>query len=136
MRVSISDSVGEGLDGRAECGELVGDRGDRPIGRSLAVVLDDSAHSGVAVNRGPGDPACSAAAATVTGPPSRVSSAQAALDVVQRGAGHPVWVSVPAMSASRDDELAMAVDLVDPSSLFGVAGVSVGVDALRGKDRE
>jgi hypothetical protein len=54
--------------------------------------------------------------------------------------GHPITIAKVAehagISRSTIDELVVAVGLVDPSSLFRVAGESVGVDALCGEDRQ
>ena len=51
----VANGVGEGVDGRAEGGEFVGDRGDRPVRSSAAVLLDHGPEGLVAVEGGAGD---------------------------------------------------------------------------------
>lgn len=97
----MADGIGEGLDGLAERGEFIGDRDDPPVRLGLPVVLDHGSQLGVAVNRAPGD-SCMRGD---RGDRNWVSAAgevgAGSFDLVQRGAGHPVWVSVLTLSTSR-----------------------------------
>src|ERR671922_111809 len=101
--VVASDSGGEGVEGGAEGGDLVGEAGEGAAGScAVAVFLDDGAEGGVAVKGG----AAQAGAGGDRGEGDRLAVVAelgaGALDAAQGGGGgHPAWVLVIRVSNSR-----------------------------------
>ena len=132
-----ADSVGDGFDGGAQGGDLVGEPGEGAAGGgAVAVLVDDRAEGGVAVEGGAAEAGAVGDGGEGDGVPSWWSWAQArstwlrVLVLVIRLAASLIRVSSRAMSWR------CRVGFGDPAAFLGVVGECFGVDALGGEDRQ